>query len=202
MDTIVRETEQEILNSSGKKNEAKEWIKALLTAAIVLFLIQKFLFMPYAIEGPSMFPTFKTGERIVVNKLIFDLRSPKRGEIVVLRSPEGRTLIKRIIGLPGDRIQLKNNLVYINGEVLVEPYLQSSLYDKAENGIKMNRDYSQYLVPDNKLFVLGDNRLHSQDSRALGAISLNEVIGRADLVIWPINQVRFVQHNSIRELEL
>ncbi|RED76140.1 signal peptidase I [Cohnella phaseoli] len=195
MDTIVIETEQEILNNSRKKNEAKEWIKALLAAAIVLFLIQKFLFMPYAIEGPSMFPTFKTGERIVVNKLIFELRSPKRGEIVVLRSPEGRTLIKRIIGLPGDRIQLKNNLVYINGEVLVEPYLQSSLYDKAGNGIKMIRDYSQYLVPENKLFVLGDNRLHSQDSRALGAISLKEVIGRADLVIWPINQVRFVQHN-------
>src|SRR5690242_1260649 len=95
--------------STPVKSEIGEWVKAIVIAGVLVFLIRTFVFMPFVVDGPSMHPNFVTGERLIVNKLIYTLRKPHRGEVIVFLAPEGKDYIKRVIGLAGDKIKVANN---------------------------------------------------------------------------------------------
>jgi len=186
--------------SFPEKNEIWEWIKAIIIAGILVFIIRAFIFLPFVVDGPSMQPNFYTGERLIVNKLIYTIRKPHRGEVIVFLAPEGKDYIKRVIGLAGDKIKVINNIVYVNGKQVDEDYIQA--VEAADP--KYNRDFpdgniartsdGSYVVPQGTVFAMGDNRPDSNDSRvpAVGPVPYNKIVGRADFIFWPLNQMKFV----------
>lgn len=191
--------------NSRMGNEILEWIKALAIAGLLVFVIRWFLVSPFIVDGPSMQPNFKDRERIIVNKIIYDIREPKRGEVIVFHVPEEkRDFIKRVIGVPGDTVRVEGDNVYINDEPIEESYLKESYEAKHAEGKdynekKFNSDFPNESFPDGKvpedmLFVMGDNRSNSEDSRMIGYIPIDRVVGRADLVFWPIGDFHFIKH--------
>lgn len=160
---------------------------------MLIFLgIQTFVAQPYRVEGASMETTVMPDQYVLIDKLTPRWAAYARGDIVVLHPPatfSGRDdtpFIKRVIGLPGDRIELKDGKVYVNGNVLEEPYLYAS------GGIRQPTNpttaaASEWLVPEGDLFVMGDHRQASADSRMFGPIEISQVIGRAWLRYWPVD---------------
>jgi len=163
-------------------------IEVAIIALMVVLIIRTFLFQPFLVEGSSMFPTFQNKDYLIVDELTYRFREPARGEIIVFHPPkaEDNYYIKRIIGLPGETIEIKDNKViiynseYPRGFVLKEPYL---LDEKTPGDIKISLTQNEY-------FVLGDNRYASYDSRAWGILTKNKIVGIARLRIWPISSVR------------
>ncbi|XEC97084.1 signal peptidase I [Paenibacillus tarimensis] len=209
MDQKVNDTAEQINSGEGAakrsgsaQKEIVEWIKALAIAALLVFLIRTFLFSPFIVDGPSMQPNFETGERVIVNKIIYDIRQPKRGEVVVFHVPEeGRDFIKRVIGVPGDKVRLEGDSLFINDEPVDEPYLKEAIEQARSRGEIYNtgdnfpNHYVQSdVVPENMILAFGDNRRNSKDSRMIGFVSIEEVVGRADIIFWPIGQIKFVNH--------
>lgn len=182
-DDLVREED------SNKTNETWEWIKALAIAVIIAVGIRYLLFSPIVVDGESMMPTLQDRERMIVNKIVYFIGEPERGDIIVFHATESKDWIKRVIGLPGDKIEMKNDVLYINDEVVEEPYLVSSKFNIS--GV-LTDDFSE-VVPEDHLFVLGDNRRNSRDSRWIGSIPIEDVVGRADVVFWPIQNIRIVK---------
>jgi signal peptidase I len=177
------------------KNEAWEWTKALLIAAALVILIRWFIFAPFIVDGPSMEPNFHTGERLIVNKIIYTIRSPERGEVVVFHAPSGVDYIKRVIALPGEKIRIQDNKVYVNGEVLPEAYIQEAVdNEKSKTGRNYNADFQETTVAEGTVFVMGDNRINSSDSRMIGSVSYDKIVGRADVRFWPLKKLGFVKH--------
>lgn len=197
-------------NKSNVKNEAVEWIKAILIAVVLVFGIRWFLFAPFIVDGPSMQPNFHTGERLIVNKILYDIREPKRGEVIVFVAPEGKDYIKRVIGLPGDTVKVEGDDVFINGEKLQEPYIKSEVDAAKKKGKTYNNRNFNYVngkleavtVPKDQLFVMGDNRPNSKDSRFddVGFVSYDKIIGRADFMFWPIKEIKLInQYHEVHE---
>jgi signal peptidase I len=191
---------------SRSGNEITEWIKALAIAGLLVFVIRWFLVSPFIVDGPSMQPNFWNRERIIVNKILYDIRQPQRGEVIVFHVPqEGRDFIKRVIGLPGETVKVEGDKVFINGKQIAENYLKDAyekahavgdLYNRNDND-RSNFPNSQFpdgVVPAGMLFVMGDNRSNSEDSRMIGYIPIDRIVGRADLIFWPINEFKFISH--------
>lgn len=180
-----------------KKNELWEWTKALLIAVILAAVIRYFLFAPIVVEGLSMMPTLHDQDRMIVSKLSYEIATPKRFDIVIFHAPEGKDYIKRVIGLPGDRIEYKNDTLYVNGKAYNEPYLdeyKSQLIDgPLTDPFSLKEKIGRETVPKGELFVMGDNRRFSKDSRHIGTIPLSKVIGKTSIVYWPINDARIVK---------
>jgi signal peptidase I len=155
---------------------AREFASTALLVLLV-FGASRLLVQNVQVRGTSMFPTLQNGEYILVDRLSYRLHAPQRGDIIIFHPPvaESEDYVKRVIGLPGDRIQVKNGTVYVNGELLREPYL------------RMPHTYSwgPGRVPSGDLFVLGDNRDVSYDSHWWGYLKENQIIGRAMLAYWP-----------------
>jgi signal peptidase I len=180
-----------------KKNELWEWIKALLIAVVLAAVIRYFLFAPIVVDGLSMMPTLHDQDRMIVNKISYEIGTPHRFDIIVFHAPEGKDYIKRVIGLPGDRIEYKNDLLYVNGKAYKEPYLaeykkqlvDGPLTDPFTLREKIGRD----TVPKDELFVMGDNRRFSKDSRHIGTVPLSKVIGKTNMVYWPLKDARIVK---------
>lgn len=164
------------------KRASKEWIMAILSAVVLSLVIRTFLFTPYVVHGESMLPTFKGKELLIVNKFVYEVKDPEYNDIIVFHTSEQRDFIKRIIGLPNDEIAIKDGKVFRNGEVVDEPYLTEPI----------NGSMPPTIVPEGKLFVLGDNRNHSRDSRQIGVIDMNEVVGRADVIILPFREFKLL----------
>jgi signal peptidase I len=157
------------------RNFFKEIIITLVLA-IVIFLILRMVVGSYSVISVSMQPGLYEGERILVNKVAYRFGEPDRGDIIIFQSPEeDLTLIKRVIGLPGDTVEVKNNTVYINGVSLNEPYLKEP----------PTYSYPAYNVPAGRYFVLGDNRNDSRDSHTGWTVPVENVVGRAWLLTWP-----------------
>lgn len=138
-----------------------------------------------------MMPTLNDGDWMIVNKM----GEPQRFDIVVFHAPEHKDYIKRVIGLPGDTVEYKNDKLYINGKYYKEPYLDKY---KAQEPGPLTPDFTlkditgKETVPKGEIFVLGDNRLYSKDSRHIGTIKIDEVVGDTSLVFWPLNKMRIV----------
>jgi signal peptidase I len=175
------------------KKEAIDWAKALVVAGVLVVVIRMFLFSPYIVDGPSMRPNFHTGERVIVNKILYDLREPERGEVVVFHSPFGSDYIKRVVGLPGETVRVSGDTVFVNGQALPEPYIKGEVDTAAAAGRTYNnKDYEEQTVPEGHVFVMGDNRPNSHDSRDIGFVIYGDIVGRADVIIWPIGDIRFI----------
>lgn len=179
-----------------KKNELWEWIKALIIAVLLAALIRYFLFAPIVVDGLSMMPTLHDQDRMIVNKLSYQIGEPERFDIIVFHAPENKDYIKRVIGLPGDTIEYRNDTLYVNGKAYEEPYLEEykqqvidgPLTDPFTLEEKIGRD----TVPDGHIFVMGDNRRFSKDSRHIGTVPIDEVLGKTNLIYWPVEDIRFI----------
>ena len=164
--------------------EIKDWIVSIAIAVVLAFFIRYFIVELYLVDGPSMRPTLQSAERLVVNKFIYRFRPPERGEILVFRYPRdpSRDFIKRVIAGPGDTIEIRDGRVYVNAALLNEPYILS----------KTRGNYPLATVPDGHIFVMGDNRNNSEDSRFadVGFVPFDLIKGKAMLVFWPVSQFK------------
>ena len=167
---------------SSLGEEAKDWAISILIALVIAFVIRYFIVELYLVDGPSMRPTLQSAERLVVNKFIYRFRAPERGEILVFRYPKdpSRDFIKRVIAVPGDTIEIKDGLVFVNQQLMNEPYILS----------KTRGDYPLTTIPEGHIFVMGDNRNNSEDSRFadVGFVPYELVKGKAMMVFWPWDQ--------------
>lgn len=168
------------------KKEGLEWIKAVGIGLILVVFIRAFFFSNYVVEGESMRPTLEDGNKLIVNKLGYQIGDFNRFDVIVFHANEEEDYVKRIIGLPGDEIEYKNDQLIINGKKVNEPYLDK--YRKQHLAIRLTEDFT-LTVPKEKLFVLGDNRLKSYDSRQFGFISIDQVVGKVNLRYWPIDHM-------------
>ena len=172
-----------------------EWVAVIGTAFIVAFIIKVFLFQAYYIPSPSMEPTLGIGDRVIVNKLSYKLHDVNRGDLVVFENPSTSNgavsdLIKRVIALPGETLQVLDGKVYIDGNLVIEPYLEASdnTFDfLAPAGcIGTKEVLNKCIVPDGHVFVMGDNRDNSRDSRIFGPVDIETIVGRAFVRVWPL----------------
>lgn len=162
---------------------AREIIETL-ALTLIIFLAIHFTIQNYQVEGTSMQPNLDTNEYVLVNKLAYLFHTPERGDVIVFHFPLDTTkdLIKRVIGIPGDVIILTSSTVEVNGVVLKEPYIKAPI----------NPGASQVTVPQDDYFVLGDNRLVSEDSRYWGFVPKSYIIGKAVMIYWPLNNWQFI----------
>ncbi len=167
-----------------------EWLLVVVLAIGAAFLIRSYLFQQYYIDGPSMQTTLEPKDRVLVNKLSYRMHDVNRGDVVVfdrLSGTEHDDLIKRVIALPGETIEIRNCIVYIDGQTLEEPYLdpihlaQTDLSKRCGSHV----DMASIPVEEGTVFVMGDNRVQSFDSREFGAIDISKIRGRAFVTIWP-----------------
>lgn len=161
-----------------------DWVVVVGIALLVAILVRTFLLAHFVVDGDSMRSTLETGDRVFVNKMSYRLHDPNRGDVVVLHEITGsneRDLIKRVIALPGEEIEIQNCVVRIDGLVLIEPYLDPAVVTANRCG----GDQPSIQVPEDHVFVMGDNRPGSSDSRSLGPIPRDDLVGRAFVVFWP-----------------
>jgi signal peptidase I len=182
-------------NPSGARQQALlREVTTTLLITIILFLGLRYSAQAVPLDGPSMQPGLHTNERVLVNSLAYLFRQPQRGDVIVFHPPNALSerYIKRVIGLPGDTIRLTRTSVYINGTELNEPYIAP-----VPDGYTENPESEQIHLGPDQFFVMGDNRTNSQDSRSFGPISQREIIGKAEFVVWPLND--FHDINSYTE---
>ncbi|MGG4496804.1 signal peptidase I [Brevibacillus reuszeri] len=185
---------EEVTSSRANKKELWEWGKALGIAIVLAFLIRTFLFAPFIVEGESMETTLHNSEKLVVNKAIYYLQDPKPGDIIVFHAEQTRDYIKRVIGVAGDTVEVRNDELFINGKMVEEPYLaQHKEQAKAQGEPFFTNDFPPVQIPAGHIFVMGDNRLNSHDSRAIGPVAVSTVVGRAEFTFWPIGDIRITK---------
>jgi signal peptidase I len=171
-------------------------IETVVIALSIFLVIYLFLMQPHQVSGLSMFPNFHDKEYILTDKVSYKFGDPKRGDVVVFRAPQaancpegtGCDFIKRVIGLPGEQVQIIDHHYYINGQLLVENYIASDVITNPGAYI----ENQTIVLGANEYFVSGDNRPHSSDSRAWGPIRKDEIIGRGFFRYWPINRMGFL----------
>ncbi len=169
-------------------------VQTFLIAAAIFLVIYLFLFRPYEVKGDSMYPNFYDREYVLTNLIVLRFKEPKAGDVVVFKAPPEpeKDYIKRVIGMPGDTISIKEGLVYVNGNRFDEAkYLSSSV--KTFPGAYLQEE-EVVTVPNGKYFVLGDNRSASSDSREWGFVSRTDIIGESLFVYLPINKMRFIKN--------
>lgn len=193
------------MNKQKIRSEIREWAESIIIALILALLIRTFVFQAFKIPSGSMIPTFEVGDRIFVNKFIFgaripftdirfpELKQPKRGDIVVFVSPEPpkRDFVKRLIALGGEKVEIKDGNIYIDGSRITGPDSVNSNYyyargDYAKEGVAVT-------VPKDCFFVLGDNSANSRDSRYWGFVPKKNLIGKAMCIYWPIKRIRLIK---------
>ena len=158
-----------------------EFLVIVLVAFVLVFgFVRPFVVEAFRIPTESMVPTLEVGDRVLANKFIYRFTEPERGDVVVFDSVEGdgQTLIKRVAGVEGDEIRVQGGVLFVNGETQDEPYLNRYVQDESV-------PYGPETVPENHVFVLGDNRGNSGDSRVFGPVPVENVKGEAFLVFWP-----------------
>ena len=177
---------------SAPRSNAKsilEWVGVIVGALLVALLIKTFLLQAFYIPSRSMEPTLRIGDRVLVNKLSYKVHDINRGDIVVFERPKDeppdaiKDLIKRVIGLPGETVSTQNGQVYIDGRPLDEPYLPAGT---------VTDNLPPTKVPDDEVYVMGDNRGDTRDSRYFGPIDEGLIVGRAFVRIWPVTHLGFL----------
>jgi len=174
-------SEQAAHNHARAKSWIRELIESVLPALVIVLVVNVFLAQATRVEGQSMEPNLHNDQRLIIEKLSYKFHEPRRGDIVVIRRPyqSSEPLIKRIIGLPGETVELNDGRVYVSGKTLEEPYLAQATLGRMP----------PRLVPEEHVFVLGDNRGASNDSRAFGTVPFDDIIGRAFVRYWPPSEI-------------
>lgn len=179
----------------------RDTIEAIVVALLLAFVIRAFVVQAFKIPSGSMLQTLQIGDHLLVTKFAYDVRlpstvwldttdgkvlykagDPERGDIIVFKYPEDerKDFIKRVIGLPGETVEIRNKVVYINGQEIDEPYVQ---HTKADN-IPVRDNFGPYVVPEGEYFVMGDNREGSHDSRWWGPVKRSKIVGKALIIYW------------------
>ena len=162
-------------------SEIKDWIVSIVVAVALAMFIRTFIVELYVVDGPSMRPTLESEERLVVNKFIYRFRPPEKGEVLIFQYPRdpSRDFIKRVIATPGDTIEIREGRVLVNDQLLTEDYILE----------KTRSEYPKSTVPEGRIFVMGDNRNNSEDSRFadVGFVPYDLIKGKAMIVFWPIS---------------
>lgn len=168
-----------------EKGPVREIIESVVVAVVLALIIRVFFFQFFVIPSGSMEPTLTEGDMIAANKIIYRFSEPKRADIIVFKYPlnPDRDFVKRLIGLPGEKVQIKNSTLYINGKVVAQPFLPK--------GLKY-QDYGPITVPKDKYFMMGDNRNNSLDSRVWGEMPKENIIGKASVIYWPVKRIRIL----------
>ena len=170
-----------------------EWVFVVVVAISAAMLIRVFLFQQYYIDGPSMQTTLMPEDRVLVNKMSYKLHDIHRGDVIVFdrvtNEVQHDDLIKRVLGLPGETLEIRSCIVYIDGVQVNEPYLNPEQTSQVEPSARCgsHTDMAPIVVPEEMVFVMGDNRVQSFDSRDFGPIDSDKVRGRAFVVIWPVS---------------
>lgn len=170
------------------KNEIYSWAKSIIIALVIVFICRNFLFSPETVKGESMVPTFQDNNRVIISKI----SQVKRFDLIVFNAPDSNSqYIKRVIGMPGDRIEMKNDRLYINGKSYNEPYVNRPNIptEKVTEDFTLKELTGRATVPKGSLFVLGDNRLVSKDSRSFGYITENSVVGVVKFRYYPLQKI-------------
>jgi signal peptidase I len=163
--------------------KSRYWLRDVVLSSLLVFTVFLFFYQPVQVEGTSMLPLLKNHERIVVNKIAYHVESIQRGDIIVFRYPldPAESFIKRVIGLPGDWVNIKDGQVYVNGKRLSEPYVLPAYLDI--------ETYSPVHVAPNQYYVLGDHRDFSNDSREWGTVARKYIYGKAVFAYWPLSDM-------------
>jgi signal peptidase I len=196
IDSSVMPADSEIVTGEVQtaENQPSAWrtffsetLQTIILAIVLYFLIDSVV-ARVRVENISMIPTLHAGEFVLVNKLAYRLGNANRGDIVVFHYPPNPTedYIKRVIGLPGDTVKINNRQVSVNGQILGEAYISAEPTYQGE-----------WVVPDDNLFVLGDNRNQSSDSHSWGFVPLENVVGKALVVYWPFNQMQLLNATPV-----
>lgn len=161
------------------------WIRDVLVIGTIFLLIAAFVFQPIYVKGESMLNTLKNGEMMIVTKYDYLFNDPDRFDVVICNFPgEGQTVfVKRIVGIPGDRIAIENGMLYINGKAATESYIS----------FPANYMMPETLVETGKYFVLGDNRASSKDSHIVGQLDKRQILGHVRQVVWPLSEYRMIE---------
>jgi signal peptidase I len=181
-----RETRRERRPRASKKRDGGilEFLIILIVSfALVFGFVRPFVVEAFYIPSESMVPTLRVGDRVLVNKFIYRFTEPQRGDVVVFKSVEGDSedLIKRVVGVPGDEISVRNGRLIVNGEPQREPYVNKKYPDRSFS--------APITVPKGHVFVMGDNRTNSQDSRVFGPVPERNIEGEAFLRFWPPDRI-------------
>lgn len=168
--------------STGLPAMLRTWVRDLAIATVIAGFIILFLYQPVKVEGNSMQPNLEDQERIFINKFVYRLEAIEHGDVVVFRYPRdpSKSYIKRVVGVPGDRIRVAAGRVYLNGQPLREDYVSG-------DGLDL-RSYPEVTVPENSYYVMGDHRLMSNDSREFGPVHERFIYGKAVFVYWPVER--------------
>ena len=169
------------------KKEVISWIKLILSAFVIAFILKTYVFQIALVNQISMEPTLYEGQILIIAKVNYLFGDPERGDIVVLKDElENKYLIKRTIGLPNEVIDIRNNKVYIDEKELSPDFTEAQTQD---NGFVKSK------IPEDKYFVMGDNRLHSRDSRSdtVGYVNRSNIVGKAVFRIWPVTKIGIVK---------
>lgn len=198
--------EKNLEDKNSIKSEVREWTESIIIALILAIFIRAFFIQAFKIPSGSMRPTLIERDRLMVSKLCYGPLIPftktripgfskiKRGDVIVFVYPEDkkRDFIKRVIGLPGEMLEIRDGDIYINGDLIEDPLIKNIFY--------YNRKNSQYGKPDQiveipreHVFVLGDNSQSSHDSRYWGFVPLENIIGKAEFIYWPFDRMRMIK---------
>lgn len=182
-----------VVTGRERKNSTRnalEWFGIVLGALVVALVVKTFLIQAFFIPSLSMYSTLDTGDRVLVNKLSYELHDIHRGDVVVFERPPGvpdtgiKDLIKRVIAVGGDTVETREGVVFVNGKPESGSYL--------DDGVAPGPDVNRQTIADDRIFVMGDNRGNSEDSRFFGPIDEDLVVGRAFARIWPIPHLRML----------
>lgn len=164
-----------------KKSSLREMIEVIVTALVLAFLIKTFIVGNFWIPSESMVPTIEVNDKVIVTNFSYWFEEPERGDVIVFKYPldTKKDYIKRCIGLPGETIEFRDSKLYVNGQLVAEPYLPEGL---------VFEDYGPIEVPEGQYFMCGDNRNHSSDSRVWGFVEKRLIIGKAQVIYWPFDR--------------
>jgi len=170
-----------------------DFIETIVIALAIFVIVYKFLMQPHQVKGNSMFDNFHNGEYVLTNKIAYQLNDPEVGDVVIFEAPknEDYDYIKRIVGMPGDKIMIKKGKVYINNQLFDEMgYLDSNTYTRTGSYLSEGQEI---IVASDSYFVIGDNRDHSSDSREWGFVPLENIVGKAWIRYWPLNKMGMIK---------
>lgn len=191
------ETKENVPQGSGFKDTLGkisrglyDIIETLVIAFAIVVFVYLFIASPHEVLGRSMEKNFWDGEYLLADKITIHFKEPQRGDVIIFKQTDTADYIKRVIGLPGDTIEVRDGSYWVNGKILGESeYLESGVYTE---GGRFLSEGDVFTVPEEKLFVSGDNRPHSSDSRSFGAINYDKIKGRAVIVYWPLSHLKIV----------
>jgi signal peptidase I len=190
----MEENNSNVGEKRGEEKEAKQksnweemlsWVKVIVSAFVIAIILRTFIFQMALVNQSSMDPTLHEGQMLVISKINYFVGSPQRGQIVVLKDDyQNKLLIKRVVGLPGETVELKDGKVYINDAELSPDYTAAPTYPYSQ-------DQYKWTLPEGEYFVMGDNRTHSRDSRAsdVGMIDRKKIVGEAVFRLWPFDKL-------------